>query len=176
MSEHRDGGVVVWITGRPATGKSTLARGVLAALEVRGRATLWIDSDDLRPFLTPNPDYSDAERDRFYAALGHLARRAAEGGVVAVVSATASKRSYRDEVRLVVPRFLEIWLTCDPEELRRRDVKGLYKAAEAGTIPNLPGVGAEYEPPKVAELVLDTSKVEPEKAVEAVLRIFDAKG
>jgi adenylylsulfate kinase len=175
VTATKNKGAVIWITGRPATGKSTLAKGLLTQLAARGQATLWLDSDDLRPFLTPNPDYSDGERDRFYAAVGHLARRGAEGGSVVVVSATASKRGYRDEVRKDVPRFSEVWLTCDRDELRRRDIKGLYKASEAGEIQNLPGVGAEYEAPKNPDVVIDTGKVKPDEAVQQVLKQFDTQ-
>jgi adenylylsulfate kinase len=168
-------GQVLWITGRPATGKSTLAKGLLQVLADRGVSTLWLDSDDLRPFLTPNPTYSEPERDQFYKAVGHLAALGARGGVFVVVSATASKRTYRDAVRALVPHFTEVWLTCDREELRRRDVKGLYRAAESGEIQNLPGVGADYESPKTAEVVLDTSQLAREQAVAAVLRHLDSK-
>ncbi len=166
----RHDGRVIWITGRPAAGKSTLAKGLLQALEARGTVTLWLDSDDLRDVITPNPTYTDAERDQFYRAVAHIARRAAEGGATVVISATGSKRTYRDELRRAMSRFTEVWLTCEREELRRRDIKGLYAKSQTGEIDNLPGVGAAYESPVNAEVVLDTGKVSPQDGVEAVLR------
>ncbi len=151
-------GLVVWLTGRPASGKSTLARALETRLRARGLATLWLDSDSLRRILTPEPTYDDAERKRFYGALAHLAALAAAGGAVAIVSATAARRAYRDACRAAVgDRFVEVWVRCDLETLRARDPKGLYGRAARDTITRLPGVGVPYEPPEAPELVLDTA-------------------
>lgn len=167
-------GMVVWITGLPSSGKSTLARQLIADLRERGRAAVWLDSDDLRAVLTPDATYSAAERDQFYAALGHLAALVSDGGAIAVVSATASKRAYRDAVRERVPRFAEVWLQCDMDELRRRDTKGLYARAAAGELDNVPGAGARYEPPEHAELILDSGKQSPAELTASVRRWLDS--
>jgi adenylylsulfate kinase len=163
-------GSVIWLTGLPATGKTTLARALGNALRARRVATLWLDSDALRPVLTPHATYTDAERDHFYGMLGHLALLAAEGGVTVVVSATANRRAYRDAVRAKAARFCEVHLTCSPEALRGRDIKGLYAGSAAGHITNLPGLGAGYEPPLRPELTFETDHVAPAEAAEAVLK------
>ncbi len=152
-------GAVVWICGLPASGKTTLAKNLVAFLRDREVPVMWLDGDDLRAVMTPEPTYSDEERERFYGTLGHLARRAAEGGVVAVVSATAAKRRHRDRVRADVPCFVEVWLRCDDGELRRRDPKGLYRAAAAGQVAALPGVGTPFEEPEAAEIVLHSDQL-----------------
>ena len=139
-------GAVVWLTGVPASGKTTLARALVAALRADGRAVLWLDSDALRAVMTPSPTYSDAERQAFYDTIGYLARLGAEGGVVVVISATAMRRVYRDSVRAAVPTFLEIWLTCPAEVLRRRDPKGLYKKVDTGEVKKLPTEGDTSTP------------------------------
>ena len=167
-------GMIVWITGLPSSGKSTLARGMISALRERELAAVWLDSDDLRSVLTPNATYSPAERDQFYAALAHLAGLVSDAGAIAVVSATASKRAYRDAARARVDRFAEIWLTCDMAELRRRDSKGLYARAAAGELDNVPGAGATYEPPEHAELVLDSGRDSPAELVAAATRWLDS--
>ena len=166
-------GAVVWLTGAPASGKTTLARGLVEALRASGEPVLWLDSDDLRPVLAPGEAYDPAGRDRFYAALGHLAVRAAAGAVTTVVSATASRRHYRDDVRRAVPRFIEVLVTCDPLELRRRDPKGLYAAADAGELDHLPGVGAAFEDPAEPDAVVDTTGRDPEAVLTSVLDALD---
>lgn len=165
----RPPGVVVWITGPPAAGKSTAARALLALLEDRGRVTLALDSDELRQYLTPAATYSDAERDDFYLALAHLARLGASGGAVVIVSATAALARWRDRARELTPRFCEVYLRCDHQTLRTRDTKGLYARAERGEIPRLPGVGVPYEEPVGAELELDSAVTPPHVVAERVL-------
>jgi adenylylsulfate kinase len=165
-------GRVIWLTGLPRSGKSTLARGLLDALAERGHATLWLDSDDLRAVMTPNPSYSDAERDAFYATVGHLARLGSGGGVTVVISATASKRAYREAVRRAVPAFVEIWIRADQETLRDRDVDGLYRDADAGAANTVPGAGSTYEAPVDADLELDSATMSPAEMVRATLALL----
>lgn len=167
-------GAVIWLTGRPASGKTTVAAVVIERLRAAGVATLWLDSDDLRTVLTPAPTYSDAERDAFYGALGHLAKLGAAGGVTVVVSATAPRRRYRDEVRRAVPHFLEVYLTAPLSELTRRDPKGLYAATRVGAVERLPGLGADYEEPLAPELVIPTERTSFEEAAEHVLAAHQA--
>ena len=162
-------GTVIWLTGLPGSGKTTTARALLGELHTRGHATLWLDSDELRKHWPQHGKFTDEDRDLFYGMIGHLAIKAAAGGCTAVVSATASKRSYRDDVRRLAPAFVEVWLNCDLETLKRRDPKGLYAAAERGDIAGLPGHGAPFEAPDNADVVADTTVDSVEKTVAAIL-------
>lgn len=164
---------VVWLTGQPATGKTTLAAALNARLQAAGLAVLWLDSDDLRPVLMPDAGYDDAGRDRFYGAVTHLARRAVEGGCTVLISATASRRAHRASLRRSVPRFHEVLLTCDDAILRARDPKGLYARADAGDLPHLPGATAPYEPPRHPLLTLDTGRL---TEAEATGQLVEALG
>lgn len=176
MTRASADGFVVWITGRPAAGKTTLAAGLVRTLRQRNIPVLWLDSDDLRQVMTPNATYSDEERQRFYGTLGHISQRAATGGVPVVVSATASQRSYRDAVRNRIEQFIEVWLTCDEDTLRHRDPKGLYKSAEGGKIENFPGVDALFEPPESAEVVLDSAALNQDELLQRLLAFLESSG
>ncbi|MCA9557358.1 MAG: adenylyl-sulfate kinase [Myxococcales bacterium] len=164
---------VIWLTGPPASGKTTLAAALNTRLRAAELAVLWLDSDDLRPVLMPEAGYDDADRHRFYGAVAHLARRAAEGGCTVLISATASRRAHRAPLRRSVPRFHEVLLTCDPETLRARDPKGLYARADAGELPHLPGATAPYEPPDHPLVILDTGRLSVDAAVA---RLAEALG
>lgn len=162
-------GAVVWLVGRPATGKTCVAQHLGPRLRAQGDAVLALDSDALRTVLTPEPTYRSEERDWFYGVLGHLAKLGAEGGAIAVVSATAPRRRYRDAVRQAVTSFFEVHLTCPEAELRARDPKGLYRRAALGEISNLPGLDAPFEAPEHPELAFDTSVTPATAIAEAIM-------
>lgn len=159
----RGTGAVVWLTGLPASGKSTLATAVAVALRAAGREPVILDGDALRPVLGA-AGYDDEGRDRFYRALGALAVTLAGQGLIVLVPATAHRRAWRDLARAAAPRFVEVLVDTPLAECRRRDPRGLYAAAGPGS--TLPGVGVAYEPPTAPEVVIAP---DDEAAVERVL-------
>ena len=142
-------GAVVWLTGLPASGKSTLATATRGRLLELAAACCVLDSDVVRRLVAPLLGYSDEAREAFYSALAGLAAELASQGLVVLVPATAHRRAYRERARQLAPRFLEVWVTTPLEECERRDDKGLYAAAHR-TPGNLPGVGVAYEAPEHA--------------------------
>ena len=145
-------GFVVWFTGLPASGKTSLAYAMQAALAAQGDIqTVVLDSDELRAVLTPKPTYSAAERDWFYGVMSYLAAWLARDGVNVLIAATANRRRYRDEARRQIARFAEVHVVCSLAECQARDPKGIYKQAQAGEATFVPGVGATYEAPLQAE-------------------------
>ena len=142
-------GVVVWLTGLPQAGKSTLAARVHAALRAAGESACILDSDEVRQAMSPTPGYGQEARDAFYATLGQLAALLARQGLMVIVPATAHLRRYRDAARAAAPYFVEVHVATPLEECARRDEKGLYAGAPA----ELPGVHVAYEPPEAAEVV-----------------------
>jgi adenylylsulfate kinase len=143
-------GAVVWLTGLPASGKSTFAGRLRDELRERGITPCLLDSDELRSIIGPQLGYSDGDRAVFYAILARLAAELSRQGQIVVVAATANLRAYRAYAREVAPRFVEVWITTPLEECRRRDPKGLYANAERS--PYLPGVSAPYEEPLDPEI------------------------
>lgn len=165
-------GVVVWFTGLPASGKTTLADRVRKRLESAACRVASLDSDALRPILAPDRGYRADDRDAFYLELGQLAAKLARDGEVVLVSATAPRRAHRDAARAIAPHFVEVHVDVPRAECEARDPKGLYVRARAGEAPDLPGLGVDYEPPEnptvVAHGGLDT------EAAEAVARLAQA--
>ena len=141
-------GAVVWLTGLPSSGKSTLAAHIARRLRV-----VLLDSDEVRVALDPAPDFSMSGRERFYRTLGSLAALLARQGHVVVVAATAHLHRWRDHARAMAPHFLEVFIDVPLEECRRRDAKGLYAAAAAGAAKDVPGAGASYEAPAAPDVV-----------------------
>ena len=146
-------GLVAWITGLPASGKTTLAERARQALGRAGRAAVVLDSDRVRELIAPELGYRPDERAEFYRRLAALAAHLADQGLVVLVAATAPERAHRERARRDAPRFLEILVDTPAEECARRDPKGLYRRAAAGAAPDLPGPGARYERPERPDLV-----------------------
>lgn len=147
-------GCVVWITGLPSAGKSTLAERIQARLRAEGRAVCRLDGDELRRALVPPPGYGPEERDRFYATLANLAALLASQGQIVLVAATAHRRAFRDRARQRAPRYLEVLVDVPLELARARDAKRLYAAERTGQVDQLPGGDLEYEPPLAADVVV----------------------
>ncbi|WP_428261088.1 adenylyl-sulfate kinase [Haliangium sp.] len=147
-------GVVVWLTGRPAAGKSTLATATAARLRAQGRAVCVLDSDEVRAVLVPPPGYDERAREDFYRTLGRLAAYVANQGLVVLVPATANRRDYREWARTAAPAFVEVYVCASSDECARRDIKGLYAKARAGEVHGLPGVDAVYEEPEEPDVLV----------------------
>jgi adenylylsulfate kinase len=159
-------GVVVWLTGLPRAGKSTLGRSVADALRSRGAQVSVLDGDEVRAALVPTPGYDALARDAFYETLGRLAAMLARQGQIVVVPATAHRRAYREAARALAPRFVEVHVATPIEVCRTRDPSRLYEEAGAA----LPGAGVAYEAPLAPEVTASASD-DPEAHAQ-ILRLI----
>ena len=162
-------GFALWLTGLPASGKTSLAAALRLKLNALGIRSVLIDSDEMRRVLTPHPTYSTEERDWFYGALAQIAEWLTRSGVNVLIAATANRRAYRDAARRRIPRFAEIHVRCASSVCSKRDPKGLYALASAGEISALPGAGSEYEAPLNPEVIIATDAQTPEQSAEVLL-------
>lgn len=166
-------GAVVWFTGLPSSGKSTLAARLAERLRAQARACVVLDGDDVRAALVPKPGYDASSRDALYATLGRLAALCAGQGLVAIVSATAHRRIYRDAARPLTARFIEVFVDVPPEDCARRDAKGLWSAARSGALRGLPGADLAYEPPLRPEVTAGGGL--DDAALDTVFRFVTAR-
>jgi adenylylsulfate kinase len=160
--------VVVWLTGLPSSGKSTLAAAVQRALRAGGTPCGLLAGDAVRAALVPEPGYAEAEREAFYRTLGNLAALLCGQGLAVLVAATAHRRAFREHARGVARRFVEVYVSTPLEECARRDAMGLYAKAGKGGAPSMPGAGTAYEPPRSPEVVAPRGS--DEESVARVVR------
>lgn len=161
--------VVVWISGRPAAGKTTTARLLHSLLRARGVPAVVLDSDDLREAVITDPAFSASEKALVYRLLFSTAGAVSRSGAVAVIAATGFSKDLRREARALFPRYLEVYLHCPLSTAIQRDPKSLYARALSGEISTLPGVSLPYEEPETAHLVIDTTRASPRDTARRIL-------
>jgi len=165
-------GFVLWFTGLPGSGKTTIAKLVFDELRSRGFRVEFLDGDWVRRTINPDAGFTREERRRHLVRVAWIARLLARNGVVVLCSFVSPYRDVRSEIRRIVEEdapFIEIYAKCSLEECIRRDPKGLYKKALAGEIKNFTGIDDPYEEPESPEIILDTEREDAESNARKVL-------
>lgn len=166
----------VWVTGLPASGKSTLVTSLKAQLADRGIDVAVLESDVLRKILTLQPRYDEQERDAFYRQMVYIGTLLTQHGVPVIFDATANRRLYRDLARGEIPRFMEVYVDCPLATCIARDPKGIYRKAREGEADTVPGLQSAYEPPEKPDLIVDGDRERPEAAAQRVMIKLAEKG
>jgi bifunctional enzyme CysN/CysC len=154
---------VIWLTGLSGSGKSTIANALEKQMFASGMHSYILDGDNLRLGLNKDLGFTREDRAENVRRVSEVAKLMADAGLVVVVALVSPFEQDRVQAREVIgaDQFLEVWVKTSAEVCAERDPKGLYKKAAAGNLPNLTGVGQEYEPPTGDALVLDgTESVE----------------
>ena len=168
-------GRALWITGLPGSGKSTVAD----AVQQRHPDVVILRMDELRKVITPNPTYSDQEREVAYRSLVYLAKTLSGLGHDVIIDATGNLRRWRDLARELIPAFSEVYLrcsleTCAAREKQRTETHGaprdIYEKGRAGW--PVPGITAPYEEPLTPEVTIDAGKVSATEAAETISRLL----
>jgi adenylylsulfate kinase len=168
---HR--GVVLWFTGLPSAGKSTLAHAVEEQLFAQGCRTFVLDGDNVRHGLCADLGFSAAERAENVRRIGELSRLFVEAGVITLAAFISPFSADRARLRsMFAPGdFLEIYCDCPVAVCEERDPKGMYQRARAGEIAGFTGVSSPYEVPEHAELTVNTAQVPLDACVAQVLEL-----
>ncbi len=172
MLKCLDRGFVVWFTGLPGSGKTTIANAVASKLRELGYRVEVLDGDWVRKTINPDAGFTREERRIHLRRVAWIARLLARNGVIALCSFVSPYRSVRKEIREIVEEeapFVEVYCKCSLKECIRRDPKGLYRKALRGEIKHFTGISDPYEEPENPELILDTEHEHPGKNAEKVL-------
>jgi adenylyl-sulfate kinase len=167
--------LVVWFTGMSGAGKSTLAGMLEKELQARGLRTFLLDGDHLRLGLNKDLDFSDASRHESIRRAAEVARLMVDAGIIVIASFISPFRADRDAARALFAsgQFFEVHVDAPFEVVEARDVKGLYKKAREGSLPNFTGLDSPYEPPLSPELRLNTVELSPDEALRRVFVAVD---
>lgn len=162
----------LWITGLPASGKSSIVARLTPKLQALGIEAEVLESDAVRRILTPSPTYSIEERDLFYRSLVFMGSRLVAHGVNVIFDATASRRAYREFAKTLMPQLLEVSIECPLEVCMQRDKKGTYRRGLEGKSATVPGLQEPYEAPLSPDLAIDTTVVSSEAAAGQILALI----
>jgi bifunctional enzyme CysN/CysC len=168
--KHR--GAVVWLTGLPASGKSTLSMELERRLFDEGVLVYTLDGDNMRRGLNSNLGFSPEDRQENIRRVGEVAALFADAGLVCITAFISPYRADRDQARAAARAsggFYEIYVKADLGSCERRDPKGLYAKARRGDLKGMTGIDAPYEPPDAPDLVVATDTESVEQSVQRLL-------
>ena len=168
-------GWAVWITGLPASGKSTISRCLSERLAARGVNVQVLESDTLRSVLTPRPTYDPEEREFFYNALIHIGIMLTKNGINVIFDATANRRIWRNKARRAIPGFLEVYVKTPLDVCEDRDPKGIYRKAGKGEAKTVPGRQDPYEEPEKPEVIVKGTE-SPDESAKKILEAMNEIG
>jgi adenylylsulfate kinase len=162
-------GYVVWLTGLPCSGKTTIARMLEERMKGDGVSVEVLDGDEVRRNLSPDLGFSKEDREVHAKRVAFVSRLLSRNGVVAVVALISPYNAFRQHVRDTVTNFVEVYVSCPVDVCMERDVKGMYQKALAGEIKEFTGVNDPYEEPENPEILIRSEEMSPDESVDTIL-------
>lgn len=169
----------LWLTGLPGSGKSAIAKRLRSKLHVRGVHSQILSTDELRKVMTPNPTYSEDERERVYSTIIYIASIFNQNGINVIIDGTGNRRKFREFARRTLKKFALVYVRCPLEisigrEERRRirtsgAPSGIYAKAIDGRSKTVPGINVPYEEPTDAEVTVNSNSMGASECAEEIL-------
>ncbi len=172
------GSLILWFTGLPSSGKSTLANELEKELIQGGHRTYILDGDNVRMGLCKDLGFSAEDREENIRRIGEVSKLFADAGVIVLSAFVSPYRADRDAARNLVEEgeFVEIFVYCSVEQAEQRDVKGLYKKAREGIIKGFTGIDDPYEEPFNPEIMVNTEQFSIEQCKQQILHYLLERG
>jgi bifunctional enzyme CysN/CysC len=166
-------GRVIWFTGLSGSGKSTIANALEVELHAQGRRTYLLDGDNVRQGLNKDLGFTDADRVENIRRIAEVAKLMMDAGMIVMTAFISPFRREREMAReLIGPEnFVEVYVSTPLAVCEERDVKGLYKKARSGLLPNMSGISSPYEPPLEAQITLNGNTSSIEESVNCLMTI-----
>ena len=177
-SLNNHGSLILWFTGLPSSGKSTIANELEKKLVTLGTRTYILDGDNVRMGLCKDLGFSEEDRGENIRRIGEVSKLFVDAGCIVLSAFVSPYIKDRDAVRELAEEgeFVEVFVDAPLEVCEERDVKGLYKKAREGIIKGFTGIDDPYEAPLNPEITIDTSKLSLDEGVNVVFDYLEKKG
>lgn len=169
-------GFVVWLTGIPSSGKTTVAKELTKRYLKKGLRTETLDGDEIRRSLSKDLGFSKSDRQEHIRRVIFVSKLLARNGVAVNVALISPYREFRENAKKEINNFLEVYIKTPLEICITRDTKGLYKKALNGEITDLTGLQSPYEEPLNPDIIIDTTEETPEEAAEIIINKLEENG
>ena len=163
---------VIWLTGLPGSGKTTIAKALHPKLKELGFKVELLDGDIVRKELSPELGFTKQDREMHARRVVYLSKLLSRNGIISIVCLISPYREFRRYARSetnINNNFYEVYVKCSLETCIRRDPKGLYKKALLGEIKDLTGLQDPYEEPENPEVIVNTERQTLEECVNVIL-------
>lgn len=166
----------IWLTGLSGAGKSTLVNELEKKLFMEGRHTMLLDGDNVRMGLNKNLGFKEQDRIENIRRVAEVSKLMNDAGLIVLTSFISPFEADRERARSIIGEeaFIEIYVSTPIEECEKRDVKGLYKKARSGEIPNFSGISSPYEVPENPEITIDTTGKSVEECVDYIMEKLES--
>lgn len=160
----------IWLTGLPCSGKTTIAQGLEKRLNQMGFNVAHLDGDDVRKKLNEDLGFSEKDREENIRRVSYVAQLFNEKNNLVIASFVSPLNSYRELTKKIIENLIMIYVKCSLEECEKRDVKGMYKKARLGKIPDFTGISSPFEEPKEYDLFVNTENNSVNYCINKILK------
>ncbi|TQD40750.1 adenylyl-sulfate kinase [Haloflavibacter putidus] len=173
--QNKHNSKLIWFTGLSGSGKSTLANQVEVYLHKQGKKTYVLDGDNIRGGLNKDLDFTPEGREENLRRIAETAKLFIDAGVITLAAFISPMQKDRDKIREIVGKenFIEVFVNASVEACEKRDVKGLYKKARAGKIPNFTGISAPYEKPENPTIQINSDFESIEDSIKRIIKVIN---
>jgi bifunctional enzyme CysN/CysC len=167
-------GKVIWFTGLSGSGKSTLANALDRALHKAGKHTYILDGDNIRHGLNRDLGFSDKDRVENIRRIAEVSKLMLDAGLIVITAFISPFKREREMAKSLIgaDNFLEVYVSTPLQVCEQRDVKGLYKKARAGEIPNMTGISSPYEVPDVPNFTANAGHDSVDRIVHRIIEML----
>ena len=166
-------GIVIWLTGLPCSGKTTLSKEIEKYFKDKKLPIQRLDGDVVRKTISNDLGFSKQDRNKNIERISYIAQMLSDNGVNVVSAFVSPYQEMRDFTRELCENYVEVYIDCSKEKCKERDVKGMYEKAENGEIKDFTGVQDPFEEPQNPEIIVNTEKETVKESVWKIIRYVE---